>query len=89
MTLSTKRLRLSRSEQSTETAATDRASKSVENPERDRKGSVPSIINDLYSAPDLYPGDDPRFSNDCWKISRMLSLRLILFSGFLSPISGQ
>ena len=59
MTLSTKRLRLSRSEQSTETAATDRASKSVPNPGISRKASVPSIINELYSAPTPYPGEDP------------------------------
>ena len=61
MTRSTKRLRLSPSEQSTETAATDRASKSVANPAISRKASVPSIIDELYSAPALYPEDPALF----------------------------
>src|SRR5215213_4596449 len=57
MARSTKRLRLS--EQSTETSATDRASKSVANPGKGRKASVPSIIHELYIAPTFYPGEDP------------------------------
>jgi hypothetical protein len=59
MTQSAKQLRLPRSEQSTDTAATKRGSKSVANSGEALKASVPSIIHELYSAPTLYPDEDP------------------------------
>ena len=59
MTHSTKPISLSGSEQSTGAAGTERASKSVSNPGGGGKASVPSIIHELYSAPTLYPGEDP------------------------------
>jgi len=59
MTQSTNPLHLSGREQSTEAAATKSPSKSVSNPARDRKVTVPAIIRELGSAPTLYPGDDP------------------------------
>src|SRR4051812_4500727 len=58
MTQSTKPISLSGSEQSAEAATTERASKSVSIP-GGGKASVPSIIHELYSAPNLYPGEDP------------------------------
>ena len=59
MTQSPKSFRPSRSEQSTEAATTERTSKSVSNRGGGGKASVPSIIHELYSAPTLYPGEDP------------------------------
>ena len=59
MPQSTKPISLSGSEQSAEAATTERASKSVSIPGGGGKASVPSIIHELYSAPTLYPGEDP------------------------------
>ena len=59
MTQSTKPINLSGSEQSAEAARTERASNSVSIPGGGGKASVPSIIHELYSAPTLYPGEDP------------------------------
>src|SRR5215204_4695435 len=56
MTQPTKPISLSDTEQSAEAAPTERASKSVS---VGGKASVPSIIHELYSAPTLYPGEDP------------------------------
>jgi hypothetical protein len=56
MTQPTKPISLSDTEQSAEAAPTECASKSVS---VGGKASVPSIIHELYSAPTLYPGEDP------------------------------
>jgi len=59
MTQPAKPISLSDTEQSAEAATTERASKSVSIPGGGGKASVPSIIHELYSAPTLYPGEDP------------------------------
>jgi len=59
MTQSPKSFRPSRSEQSTEAVTTERTSTSISNRGGGGKASAPSIIHELYSAPTLYPGEDP------------------------------